>query len=218
MRKSVHHWMKATVLLLSLPALAVSQETPAMPAQQGDTIPMLQLARDPGIDHGQLAAVQGTVGPEGLRFRVGELSILQPVTVMLLARDEVDDLTLSLFKKDWSNVRRTASTRGNGIARFEFRTQGGFHILLRGASTEAPFALVVWAGEELRPSMPDVVVTYDEFRKGNPAASSTLRDGRPGADGSSRGTSAALWITLAASGGGAGAFFLMRALNRRKQA
>ena len=194
-----------------------------MPKQSDDAIPRLELAPDPGIEHGRVAAVQGTVGPDGLRFVVGELSILQPIVVMLFAREEADDLTLSLFKKDWTNVRRTASTRGSGMARFEFRTQGGVNIMLRGASVETPFALLVWAGEELRPAMQDVVVTYDEFRKSNPTASTTLAppgtsQASPGADNRGRARSVAPWIILAAVGGGGAAFFSLRAFGRRKQA
>lgn len=216
MKKIVSHWELSTAIALSLPSVAASQEPPAMPKQQGDSIPTLELAPDPRIEHGRVAAVQGAVGPEGLRFVVGELSILQPVVVMLLARDDTDDLTLSLFKKDWTNMRRTASTRGSGIARLEFRTQGGVNILLRGESAETPFALVLWAGEELRPTIPDVVVTYEELRERNPTASRSL--GPPAADGHrSPRTSAAVWIVLAIAGGGAGAFVSLRALGRRKQ-
>jgi len=217
--KIVRHWIVATAIALALPALAISQEIPVTPTRQGDSIPMLELARDPAIKSGRVAAVKGTVGPDGLRFRVGELSILQPVMVMLLSAGDADDLTLSLFKKEWSKPRRTGSTRGNGISRFEFRTQGGFNILLRGASAETPFALLVWAGEELRPSMPDVVVTYDEFRQSHPAASASLRKAEHSADArSNRGISAAAWIVLAILGGGVAALGSVRARGRRKQA
>ena len=221
MKNTVHHWIVSTAIVLGLPSLTTAQETPATSKQADDTIPRLELAPDPGIGSGRVAAVQGTVGPDGLRFVVGELSILQPIVVMLLASDESDDLTLSLFKKDWTNVRRTASTRGRGIARFEFKTQGGLNIMLRGASVQTPFALVVWAGQELRPPMQDVVVTYDDFRKRNPTKSASLAppggstgQGAPTA----RAMPVAVWIVLAAVGGGAAAVFSLRARGRRKQA
>lgn len=217
-KRSGHCWIIGTAIVLSLPAPAGSQATPASPTRQGDTIPVLELLRDPAVEHGRVAAVQGTVGPDGLRFAVGELSILQPVMVMLLGAGEADDLTLSLFKKDWTTVRRTASTRGSGIARFEFRTQGGVNILLRGASAATPFALVVWAGDELRPSMPDVVVTYDEFRKRNPAASGSL--GNVAASvytHGKRGMPVVVWIVPAIVVGGAAAFLSLRARGRREQ-
>jgi len=225
-KNTIHHWMISTAIVLSLPSLTAGQETPATPKQSGDSIPSLELTRDPMVEHGRVAAVQGTVGPDGVRFVVGKLSILQPIAITLLARDETDDLTLSLFKKDWENVRRTASTRGSGIARFEFRTQGGVNIMLRGASPGTPFALVVWAGEEIRPPMPDVVLTYDEFHKRNPTASASLAPGgastsqqSPNAnDHRGRAVPVAAWIILAAIGGGAAAFVSLRALGRRKHA
>jgi len=216
--KILLQWIVATGLALALPAVAMSQETPATATRQADSIPMLELARDPAINSGRVAAVKGTVGPDGLRFRVGELSILQPVTVMLLSAGDADDLTLSLYKKEWSNARRTGSTRGTGISRFEFRTQGGFNILLRGAAAETPFALLVWVGEELRPPMPDVVLTYDEFRQSHPAASASLGRTEQSADaGSHRSISSVAWIFLAIVGGGAAAFVTLRARGRRKQ-
>jgi len=217
-RRMVLRWTTSIAVLLLMPALAGTQEPPPMSNAPGDSIPRLELRRDPSVGRGNVASIQGTVGPEGLRFIVGELSILQPVMVMLLARDEADDLTLSLFKKNWTTARRSASTRRSGIARFEFRTQGGVNILLRGAAAGTPFALVVWAGEELRPSMPDVVLTYDEFRQQNPNASVSLR-GRPsGGNGTgSRMTSIAMWIAIVIAGGIAG-FFALRALGRRTHA
>ncbi len=149
---------------LSPPALAASQSTTA-PKKPDDGVPKLVLAPDPTVGKGQVAVVQGTVGPGGVRYAVGGLSILQPVVVMLLARDIGDDLTLSLFKGDWKTTRRTGSTKGSGITQFEFRTEGALNILLRGPAKPAPFALVVWAGNELHPPMRDVVVTNDEFKK-----------------------------------------------------
>jgi hypothetical protein len=208
--------MVSAAVALLLPALAGSQDPPALPKTEGDSIPTLELRADPTIERGKVAAVQGTVGPDGLRFMVGELSILQPVTVILLARDDADDLTLTLFKKDWTTVRRNGSTRGSGITTFEFRTQGGVNILLRGAATATPFALVVWAGEELRPSMPDVVVSYDEFRKRNPNASVSLSGSRSASGG--RGTSLAAWIALTVVGAGAVGLFARRGFSRRKEA
>jgi hypothetical protein len=199
-----------------LPWLVGFQDPPSLPKAQGDTIPTLELKADPSIKNGQVAAIEGTVGPNGLRFVVGELSILQPILVTLVSRDESDDLTLSLFKKDWTNVRRTASTRGSGMARFEFRTQGGVNILVRGSATPTPFALVVWAGDEMHTSMPDVVVTHDEFRKRNPDASAKLSASGENESKTPR-TFSVTWIALLVVGGAAG-FITLRTLGRRKEA
>jgi hypothetical protein len=217
----LRHWMRSTALVLVLPALAVAQEI-AVPAKPDDTVPKLELKPDPAVKKGQVAVVQGTLGPEPIRYVVGSLSILQPVVVMLLSHDVADDLTLSLFKGDWTTARRTGSTKGSGIVLFEFRTQGGVSILLRGSSIPVPFALVVWAGDELHPPMSDVVVTQAEFLKRKPgtmpAAAAQPRDpgtALPGQEqasvaGGTRGVPVVIWIVVAAVLGGAGTALFLR--------
>jgi hypothetical protein len=214
-------WMRSTALVLVLAAPAAAQEI-NLPPKPDDTVPRLELKPDPAVEKGRVAAVQGTLGPEPIRFAIGELSILQPVVVMLLSQDAADDLTLSLFKGDWTTVRRTGSTKGSGIARFEFRTQGGVNILLRGSSTPVPFALVVWAGNELHPPMSDVVVTRDEFLKRKPVAmpagaaqplpTGTAAPGpeQASAAGGTRGVPVVIWIVAAAVLGGAGTALFLR--------
>src|SRR5215468_7531706 len=111
----LRHWIRSTALVLLLPVLAAAQQI-NVPAKPGDTVPRLELKPDPALEKGQVAVVQGTLGPEPIRYVVGELSILQPIVVMLLSHDAADDLTLSLFKGDWTTARRTGSTKGSGIA------------------------------------------------------------------------------------------------------
>jgi hypothetical protein len=214
-------WMRSTALALVLVPLAAAQEI-NLPPKPDATVPRLELKPDPAVEKGRVAAVQGTLGPEPIRYAIGELSILQPVVVMLLSHDATDDLTLSLFKGDWTTVRRTGSTKGSGIASFEFRTQGGVNILLRGSSTPVPFALVVWAGNELHPPMSDVVVTHDEFLKRKPVATpavaaqqrptGTVAPGREQASeaGGTPGVPVVISIVAAAVLGGAGTALFLR--------
>lgn len=206
----------ACAISVLLSTVLAANQQPTTPSREGEAIPRLELAQDPLVEKGKVAAVQGTVGPEGLRVMVGSLSIQQPVMVMVLGRDE-DDVTLSLYKKDWKSPNRTGSTRGSGIARFAFRTEGGVNIQVRGAAAATPYALVVWAGDELRPPLRDVVVTYDEFRKSNPAAAQKLAGS--GAQGRWRGSG--LFVPLAIAGGvvlGAVALVAIGRRSRRKRA
>lgn len=213
---------RSTALVLMMPGLLAASQDIAVPHKPDDNVPKLELKPDSAVAKGQVAAVQGTLGPEPVRYAVGGLSILQPVVVMLLARDAADDLTLSLFKSDWTTARRTGSTRGSGMASFEFRTQGGVNILLRGPSTPVPFALVVWAGDELHPPMSDLLVMYDEFRKGKSGATpaAATKPGEPGMPattasrvsvaGGLRDLPMAVWIAAAVLGGGGAALFFRR--------
>jgi hypothetical protein len=202
-----------TTVVLGLSAIVTAQEAPTPPAQD-PSIPKLELASDPMIEKGQVAAVKGTVSADGVRYTVGSLSILQPVSVMLFAGNESDDITLSVFKTGWTEPRRTGSTRGTGKVQFVFRTQGGLNLLIRGAAQPTPFALIVWAGDELHPPMSDVVVSYDDFRKSHPAEAGKLKEGGVGG----AGLSSTLWMVLAAIGGAAIVLVLLRIINRRKQA
>jgi hypothetical protein len=209
----------AGAILLAFPSSPVAQEAPPTPGAD-ESVPQLELAADPSVSSGQIAAVQGTVGAEGVRYTVASLSILQPVVVMLYAAEESDDLTLSLFKSNWTEPRRSASTRGSGVAEFTIRTEGGLRIEVRGSSQPKPYALVVWAGDEMRRPMRDVLVTYDEFKKSNPAQASRLTEGGGvgGAAGAGSGLPMAVWIVVAGLIGGAAVFFGMRALGGRRRA
>ena len=210
----------AGAILLMCWRSAAAQEPAPVPGAE-ESVPTLDLAADPSVSSGQIAAVQGTVGAQGVRYTVPSLSILQPIVLMLYAVDESDDLTLSLFKSNWTEPRRTASTRGSGVAEFTFRTEGGVRIEVRGTSEPKPFALVVWAGEEMRPPMRDVLVTYDEFKRSNPAQASKLTDGAGqsgGATGSGDSLPTTLWIVVAALIGGAAVFLGMRAIIGGRQA
>lgn len=218
----------ARLLLIAAVALSGQAIPQAIPAAtqaastgrpEDPTAAKLELQADPTIEKGKGAVVKGTVDPEGLRYSVGGLSILQPVVVTLLARDEADEVTLSLFKAGWESSLRTGSTRGSGVAQFEFRTEGGVNILVRGSSAASPFALIVWAGDELRPRMNDVVVSPAKSRKGESAATAADRAaaGSDATRGASEGDPGISWILLGAVIGGAVVFLLLRALGRRKQ-
>ncbi len=137
---------------------------PKLPGNQPQ-VPVLKLTAHREVTTGTVAAIKGTVDGQGLRFAVGSLSILQPVVITLLARDPADDLKLTLFKKDWKEPRRAGSTGTRGLVAFDFRTEGGVNILVQSSGPPQAFALVAWAGEEIRPSsMKDVIVTPAQFK------------------------------------------------------
>ncbi len=211
----------ARLLLIAacaMPAIAMSQSAGA--ARPADaTAEKLELQADSRIEKGKGAVVKGTVDPEGLRYSVGGLSILQPVVVTLLTRDETDEVTLSLFKSGWEESLRSGSTRGSGVAQLEFRTEGGVNILVRGSSASSPFALIVWAGDELRPRMKDVVGAPAKSRAGKSAATAAEQAAAGRAErGASEGGLGTTWILVAGAAiGGAAVFLFLRLRGRRKQ-
>jgi hypothetical protein len=195
-------WLISAGLLL--PALAISQ-TPDQQKEDASAT-RLELKEDKAVDKGKIAAVQGTLDAQGDRYTLGSLSILQPVMVRLIGKD-ADDLKLSLFKTGWTEAERSASTAGSGVASFEFRTEGGFNILITGAEA-TPYVLMVWAGDELHPPMPDVIVTPAQFKARNPKAADAASAGGSAASGG--GVPTFVWVVVAALLGAGAVFFLQR--------
>jgi hypothetical protein len=189
------------LMAVAIPALAGAQEEFAKP--EDPSVNKLELVADKLIDKGKVALVGGTADAEGLKFSVPSLSILQPVFVRLIAAQSGDDLRIELFKSDWTQPERSGTTAQSGFADFLFRTQGVLNARITGASAGTPFYLLVWAGEELRPPMTDVIVTPAQFKQTNPGATDVQQDGSGAA------VPLFVWIAAAAMAGGAIVFFVL---------
>ena len=199
--------MAVALLLGVAPGLGSARAQEATLEQQAPKATPLVLQKDPALASGQVAVVEGTADPAGRRFRLGNLSVLQPVMAAVLAQDDETDLQLAMLKPGDEAPRLSASTRGQGHAILETRTQGGLDFLVTGPEGSAPFALVVWVSDEVTPPLADVVVSPADYR-GSAAApaedtSGSTRPGDPsGAPGES-GMSKVLLILLAFVAGGA---------------
>lgn len=138
--------------------------------------PKLETA--PEIKNGKIAAVQGTAGAKGEKLAFGGLSILQPVAVTLIAQSGSEDLRLEIGKFTTDGPIRSGSTKGNGVCTFQFRTEGDVQIKVSSPEGPKPFRLVVWAGDEMTPALPPVVVPMKDVKAQEGA-------GAPGQGGSS---------------------------------
>lgn len=121
-------------------------------------VPTLELARDAALGEVDFGAIRGQVDAAGLKLTVGNLSILQPVLVTLIAEDPSREVSLRIFKSDWNEARRTGTTGSEGFAQFRMRTEGAMNLLVEGPTQGAPFVLAVAAGPELTPAMKDIFV------------------------------------------------------------
>ncbi len=117
----------------------------------------LQLKASDALPAGKAAFVQGTSSPAGDRFFVENLSIIQPVVVTVISRNPDDDVKLQLSKYRFDTFDKTASTKGSGRASIKLRTQGEMKIVVSGAGA-SQYQMVVWAGDELKPEPPTVVL------------------------------------------------------------
>lgn len=137
---------------------AVFALSPALSAQSSSPKSYrLQLTAHKQISPGKAALVQGTASSAGDRFFVEHLSIIQPVMVTLITQDPNDDVKLQLSKYRFDVGDKTASTKGSGRASIKLRTQGEMKIVVSGAEAKK-YQLVVWAGDELKPEPPTVVL------------------------------------------------------------
>lgn len=139
----------------------VRAQTPQGP--QDTAVTELQLRKEPEFATGQVALVQGTTAANALRFRLNNLSVLQPVIASVLARETNDELQISLLKPGRESPKLSASTRGEGSATLSTRTQGGLDFLIEGPAG-TPFALMVWVSDELTPRLAGVIVRPEEYR------------------------------------------------------
>lgn len=149
----------------------------------------LKLEASPDIKNGRVAAVQGTANSTGEKLMLGGLSILQPVAISLIARYPSDDLRLELSKFTTDTAVRTASTKGEGVCTFEFRTEGDVQIKVTSPEGPKPFRLVAWAGDEVAPELPPAFV---------PAKAEAGRLAVADAPGGAGGSPAVLWVIAGA--------------------
>ena len=148
----------------------------------------LQLKPDAKISDGSAAFVEGTSNAKGDRFFVENLSIIQPVIVTLITETPDADVRLQLSKYRFDVADKSASTKGTGKATFKLRTQGEMKIVVSGAGSHK-YQLVVWAGSELKPEPPSVVL-------------------KGGVSGDSRGPW--LWVLLGLAVAGVAAYAVVR--------
>lgn len=130
----------------------------ALPAAAERTITELELHEVDDLPSGKMAMVEGTASAEGDRFTLPDVSIFQPVAVSLIAQQPDSDIKFRLGKFGWDENFGGGSTKGSGIHTEKFRTQGDLLISVNAPSGAGRYALVIWAGDEIKPEMEPVLV------------------------------------------------------------
>jgi hypothetical protein len=142
----------ALLCLLAIPAAGWAEETGYRLAPK----------KVPDIDKGTAAIVKGEAGPDGDRFYIEYLSMLQPVSVVLMAADVARPLRLNLSKYRYEESDRAGETDDEGAVAFHFRTQGELKIHVTPADDsgggKTPYYLIAWVGDEFVPELPPPVV------------------------------------------------------------
>lgn len=160
---------------------------------------------------GKMGGFSGTVDATGHRILAENLSVVQPVSVLVIATDAARPIRADLVKGSWDEPLRSGTTDASGRVVFNTRTEGNMGILVRSADGQpASYKLAVWVGDET-PGEPASIFT---------ATRSTTRsdggDASPGA--AARGGSVA-WVGAAGVLALllAGAFVMRRRSRAQKQ-
>lgn len=131
----------------------------------------LQLKSDPQLKYGKFAAVEGIANAQGQNLELGDLSVLQPVRVTLMALDKNDDLRLKLSKIELgNNAAKSGSTKGTGSVSFKFRTQGDLQINVKSPAGARFYRLFVWAGDKVNPPVPSAFVPMKTYLEQHPGS------------------------------------------------
>jgi hypothetical protein len=132
----------------------------------------ITLREDPRAKPGRVATLEGVAGPEGHRFVVENLDILQPVAVAVVAREPSRTLRVQLLKYDWGQPDQSSLTDADGVASFRVRTQGDLKIFVGPEGHQpAPYYMVVWVGDEIVMPMSQIIAPASEYAKRHPSAS-----------------------------------------------
>jgi len=141
---------------------------------------------EPDLPAGKYAFVEGEAGRQPHRFYLENLSILQPITVTLIARNPGDEIRLELGKYRFDQPDRTAATGSDGVVFERLRTQGELKIGVSAEGGPKPYLLSVWVGDEIEAELPPVLVAAKDY------------GGDSGSSGFALGGSPVLWVIAAA--------------------
>lgn len=151
--------------LLVLPARA---QEPA-PEQAAAGITRLDPQPMAGIQTGRAVVVKGEAGPEGHRFMLDGLSALMPVTVLLRPVTRGERVDMRLSKYAWNQPLREGGTDAD-VLKFRIRTEAEFQITVTAPEPDTAYRLLVWVGDEVKPTMAPIVVKASEFGRASGGA------------------------------------------------
>ncbi|HXI11106.1 MAG TPA: hypothetical protein VNM92_00465 [Thermoanaerobaculia bacterium] len=126
----------------------------------------IEPVEDPDLPAGgKVMAFDGQTDAVPHHFVVGELKVNQPVSVMVSATNPGDDLKVELSKYSFDQPEASGSTKADGSALFQTRTEGDLKISVSGAAAGMPYRLLVWTGEPIQPPMDPGLVPPAEYAR-----------------------------------------------------
>jgi hypothetical protein len=162
--RNLRRLLCAIPILLGLAALAAGDPTP--PSAYA-----LKPKPSPKIDSGKIAAAHSEVSTEPDRYVVENLTILQPVQLIVLTKKAGENVKVELSKHLWDQVEQEATTEATGTAVFKFRTEGDMKIKVSSADGQShPYQIILWVGDPQQPPIKSPFVSMAAFKKNEPAS------------------------------------------------
>lgn len=126
----------------------------------------------PEAGPGEYSPVEGTVGTEAHEFYMDGLDVLQPIAIVLQARDSSANLQLQLRSYAWTGPLREQTTDHEGRAILQVRSVEDLYArVVSPEGSEEEYQLVVWKGEpvtvdEIEQEVRPAVVPASEYEGG----------------------------------------------------
>lgn len=127
------------------------------------------------IASGKLASVQAEVSTEPARYVIENLTILQPVQLVVATKKAGENVKVQLSKVLWDQVEQEATTEATGIAVFKFRTEGDVKIkVTSGDGQSHTYQIACWVGNAQQLPQKSPFVSMAAFKKNAPGGGGLL--------------------------------------------
>jgi hypothetical protein len=152
LRRGLSRLFASLIICLAISAPPVTAQEPVL--DEGGR--KLVLQKIPDIETGIASLISGSVGPEGEKFFIENLTMFQPAMVVLIAAEVEMPLKLDLAKFRYDETAWSGDTGEEGTVSHQFRTQGEVKIHVQPVNAEpgskTPFYMIAWAAELPGPS------------------------------------------------------------------
>lgn len=144
--------------------IATLAAAPAITSAQEPKVNVIRLEpkKMEGVEQGKAVVVKGAAGPQAHRFLIDQVTYMMPIAVAVRPVNKGDDVGLKVTKYAWNQPLRAGRTDGD-ILRYAFRTESEFQVSVDARKAGTPYRLMVWVGDETKPTFTPVVVKASEY-------------------------------------------------------
>lgn len=103
---------------------------------------------------GRMASLATGQEADTAYYWVGGISMYSPVFFTITTSNPAADIKVNLCKENWLKAHRSGDIKGKGKWSSNFKTEGDFGIQVIARHKPVRYALLVWAGDEVKPDLP----------------------------------------------------------------